>query len=125
MLAELHGSPKQIAWAIKIRTDRMNRWKKSEPVVFDEIESILKNQTSGSWWITHREKEIAGVIPYIEVGSSGMKKDYKSICSIPIYASPDKKVYVPCSDEGVTHRYVGELRDAITGEVVIDPECPF
>jgi hypothetical protein len=126
MFAELQGSPKQISWAIKIRTDRMNRWKKSDAVVFDEIESILNDQTSAAWWITYREKEIAGVLPYLEVGSAGMAKDYKSMRSaVPIYASPDKKVYEPCSDEGMTHRYIGELRDAVTGEIVVDPDCPF
>jgi hypothetical protein len=125
MLAELQGSEKQISWAKRIRTDRMNRWGKSDAVVFEEIVPILNDQTSATWWITHREKEIVGVLPYLEAESKGRAKDYKSMCSIPIYASSDKKVYEPCSDEGMTHRYIGKLRDAVTGEVVDDADCPF
>jgi hypothetical protein len=26
---------------------------------------------------------------------------------------------------GEVHRFVGELKDVVTGKVVVDPECPF
>ena len=123
MLSELQGSPKQIAWALKIRADRMNRWKKSDPIVFKRVEQTLEKETSASWWITYREKELVEVLTYIQGGSTGMAMATPK--SIPLPSNSITKTYVATDDDGGITRYVGELRDAVTGEVVDDPECPF
>jgi hypothetical protein len=123
MLSELQGSPKQIAWALKIRTDGMNCWKKSDPIVFKRVEQTLENETSASWWITYREKELVEVLTYIQGESTG-KALVKPKAS-PLPSPSIMMTYVPTSDDGGITRYVGELRDAVTGEVVDDPKCPF
>ena len=125
MIIALQGSPKQIAWALKIRIELLNRWSKSDPEVFEEIEPVLNNETSAAWWITHKEKEIRAVLPYLKVGSTGNTKEYKSLSSAPKASSPDIKVYETCSHDGIFHRYIGETRDVLTGKVVDNPECPF
>ena len=119
----LAGSPKQIAWGKKIRTERLCRWRKSDPEIFVKVESLLNEETSAAWWITHREKELEEVLPFI--GTGPVKTSIKPKVSSPVSSSlPDyKKDYAACTD-GI-HRYVGELRDMVTGEIVVDPECPF
>ena len=39
--------------------------------------------------------------------------------------STEKKTYVATGDDGGITRYVGELRDVVTGAVVVDLDCPF
>jgi hypothetical protein len=126
MLAELKGSPKQISWALKIRADRLDCWRKFDPVIFQRVESSLDSETSAAWWITFRDKGLVEVLKYVQCGGSpstvkSMVKTKSS--SLPLPAV--KKTYVSTCDDGGITRYVGELRDAVTGEVVIDPECPF
>ena len=117
------GSPKQIAWGKKIRTERLGRWRKSDPEIFMKVESILDDETSAAWWITHREKELEDVLPFIGTGS--VKTSVKPKDSTPVSASlsGNKMNCVAFTNGG--NRYVGELRDMITGEVVVDPDCPF
>jgi hypothetical protein len=64
MLTELEGSPKQISWALRIRTDKLNRWMKTTPEIFKEIESHLKKETKASWWIAHKDEELGGILKY-------------------------------------------------------------
>jgi hypothetical protein len=120
MLPELQGSPKQITWALKIRTDKLNRWMKTAPEIFKEIETNLKKETKASFWIAHKDEELGEILKYIVGGTTKSKGPAAS--SLPS-SSGDMKIYEP-SDDGV-FRYVGELRDATTGEVVVDPGCPF
>ena len=35
------------------------------------------------------------------------------------------KMRTSSGDDGGITRYVGELRDIVTGKVVVDPDCPF
>ena len=127
MLAELQGSEKQISWAKRIRTERMSRWGKSDPIIFQRVESNLNSETSAAWWITYGEKEIGEVLKFIQVGggtSSTGKAMMKPKVS-PLPSSSITKTYIATGDDGGITRYVGELRDEATGRVVVDPECPF
>ena len=121
MLAELQGSEKQISWAKRIKTERMNRWGKSDPIIFNRVENTLEKETSAAWWITYREKEIGEVLKYIQGGGVSSGKPTTS----PLPSSTISKTYVATGDDGGITRYVGELRDTVTGMVVVDPECPF
>jgi len=44
MLPELQGSPKQVSWAKRIRTERLNSWGKPNPEIFKDIETALNNE---------------------------------------------------------------------------------
>ena len=117
------GSPKQIAWGKKIRTERLGRWRKSSPEIFVKVEPILNEETSAAWWITYREKELEEVLPFIGTGS--VKTSVKPKGSLPVSASlPGNKMNCVAFTDG-GNRYTGELRDMVTGEVVVDPDCPF
>ena len=87
-----------------------------------EVESILNDETSASWWITHREKEIGEVLPFM--GGAG-KTTVKPKGSSPVPSSllVKKMSYEACTDGD--NRYVRELKDIVTGKVVVDPNCPF
>lgn len=134
-LPTLTGSEKQIRWAKSIRTDRLSRWKSSDPIVFQRVEPALNSETSASWWITYREKELGEVLKYVQAGggSAGtatVKPSIRKDTSKAPKASPpplsfEKKTYVASGDDGGITRFVGELRDAATGELVVDLECPF
>lgn len=128
MLAELQGSEKQISWAKRIRTERMSRWGKSDPIIFQRVESNLNSETSAAWWITYREKEIGEVLKFIQGGdgtSSTGNAMMKPTTSPALPSSSITKTYIATGDDGGITRYVGELRDSVTGKAVVDPECPF
>lgn len=120
MLPELQGSPKQIVWALRIRIDKLNRWMKADPEIFKEIESHLKKETKASWWIAHKDDELDGILKYI--GGGAVKAKGSTASSLPS-SSSEMKAF-EASEDGL-YRYVGELRDAATGELVVNPECPF
>lgn len=125
MSTELKGSPKQISWAKKIRTDRLSFWKKSDPILFKEVEAALGNETSASWWITYREKSLGDVLPYNVTGGEmrlTMVKPKAVTAPPPTVALSSKDSFSGLED---VHRTVGELRDMVSGKVVVDPECPF
>lgn len=126
MPTELQGSPKQIAWALKIRIERQSRWSKSDPIIFKRVEHTLEKETSAAWWITYRERELGEVLKYIQGGgSSTTGKAMVKPDASPLPSPSIKKTYVAVGDDGGITRYVGELRNAVTGKVVDDPECPF
>jgi len=117
----LKGSEKQVAWAKRIKTERLGQWAKSDPEVFRQVESMLNSEASAAWWITHREKSLSEVISYIVDGGEGK-----------VIAKPRAAKSTPAAAANVTfsglddvHKFVGELRDSSTGELVIDTDCPF
>jgi hypothetical protein len=127
MLAVLQGSEKQVSWAKKIRKDKMDQWKSSDPIVFQRVEPDLHSMTLASWWITYREKSLIEVLMYVQGGGGSGNATVKPKTSIDSTspASFEKKTCIASGDDGGITRYVGELRDAVTGEVVVDAECPF
>jgi hypothetical protein len=120
----LKGSEKQVSWAKRIKTERLSIWKKTDPLVFQEVESNLDNELSASWWITYREKSLSEVIPYIVEGgglperkATAKPKTTKGSSPVPFEES-----YTRLED---TRRFIGELKSVVSGELVVDPECPF
>lgn len=122
----LKGSEKQVSWAKRIKSERLSTWKKSDPSVFNEVEVNLKDELSASWWITHREKSLKEVIPYIAEGG-----EQKAIPKVAKGSSPKcatgsaVATKEPFSGLDDVHRFVGELRDSATRELVVDSGCPF
>jgi hypothetical protein len=120
MLVELQGSDKQIAWALRIRVDKLNKWKKSDPNTFEEIESQLVKESKASYWIAHKDDDLGGILKYLQ--GAGTVKSVSSASSLSP-TTVDRSEYKLASDG--LYKYVGELRDTATGAVVVDPDCPF
>lgn len=121
------GSPKQIAWALKIRMERLDSWRRADPEVFKHVVSSLDHQTSAAWWITHREKSLGEVLRYLQ-GDVPVKAAVKSIpkgtaASLPVSSS--SKLSSHASNNDAVYRFEGETRSILTGDVVVDPACPF
>jgi hypothetical protein len=102
---------------------------KSDPILFNEVESSLKDELSASWWITYREKSLTEVIPYIVVGGEKkaiakpkVAKGSSPNDSTGSTLAPKVSLFSGLDD---VHRFVGELRDRATGELVVDADCPF
>jgi len=53
---KLVGAPKLVAWAAKIRTNRLKVWQETSPEIFTAIESIVLGQKSADWWIANKDK---------------------------------------------------------------------
>lgn len=121
MLPELQGSPKQIAWAIRIRADKLNKWMRADSEIYNAIELQLNKETKASWWIAHKDDEIGGILKYMQGGVT-VKVKAPAASALPSF-SDNEKTYSP-SDDGL-FRYVGELRNEATGEIVVDLDCPF
>jgi hypothetical protein len=124
MLAELKGSPKQIAWAKSIRAERLSRWKTADPIVFKRIEPNLNGETSAKWWIDYRDSDLGAILSNIQGSSSGKVIAKPAVFKTPVQ-STEKKTFIAAGGDGGITRYVGELRDVVTGAVVVDPDCPF
>lgn len=73
-LAQLTGTPKQIAWAESIRRDRISELVRNYPNVDkDRVATVLNHKTSASWWIDNRHHDIR-VMTWIirkEIGEIG------------------------------------------------------
>ena len=128
MLPALEGSEKQIAWGERIRLDRLNRWKKADPLRFNEIKTDLFNLIAASHWIANKDKELEQVLPFI----AGEK--WRDKCSKPEGSMPNGSSHVDSTSGNIKtfeactdglHRHIGELRDIRTGEPVVCSECPF
>jgi hypothetical protein len=117
----LKGSEKQVSWAKRIKAEKLGQWAKSDPEVFRQVEPMLNGEASAAWWITHREKSLTEVIPYIvDGGERETVARPKAAKSTPAAAA--NMTFSGLDD---VHRFVGELRDSTTGELVVDTDCPF
>lgn len=119
MLVALQGSEKQIAWALRIRSDKLNKWKKSDMDTFKDIETQLVKESKASWWIAHKDDDLSRILKYIQGGA------VKSVdSSSSLSPSTVDRIEYKLAADGL-YKYVRELRDTATGAVVVDPECPF
>lgn len=69
-LPDLQGSPKQVAWAEKIRDQKLRaiheewaEWPKSDPAKRAKIEEVMakvEQENTARWWIDHREEDLFG-----------------------------------------------------------------
>ena len=116
MLSALEGTEKQIKWATAIRKEMTETWKRSDPQAFMTLG--IEKETKASWWIANRQHHlIGGVLRLHNV------KPKESSGSAASSFSSDKVIYEMCADG--RSRYTGELRDLVTGKVVVDLDCPF
>ena len=67
-LPELKGSPKQVAWAAKIRKDRFKVWAVSSPEMFKDVGSKLSALTDAGWWISYKDQDISTVLKHFTDG---------------------------------------------------------
>jgi hypothetical protein len=67
-LPDLKGSPKQVNWASKIRSERLKVWLESSSERFGEIEESLATMTDAGWWISYKDKDINTVYNHLHQG---------------------------------------------------------
>jgi hypothetical protein len=119
MLPELHGSPKQVSWAKRIRTERLASWQNADLQTFKEAESVLQEESSAAWWITVRDRGLEEVLKHIGQGSSPRQKSEVKP------AAPAAAKFSKSFSNDEVYRFVGDTRSLATGELVVDPLCPF
>jgi len=118
MFPVLEGSEKQIRWATSIRKEMTEVWKRSDSEAYEALG--LENETKASWWIANRQHVlIDGALRPHNVNGAASVKGYSPALS----PTESEKTYEACPDGGCIH--IGGLRNMLTGELVVDPECPF
>jgi hypothetical protein len=58
----LTGTPEQIAQALRIRPERIYRWRRANYTIFNAIQKMLHGKTLAAWWIKHKDSEIESII---------------------------------------------------------------
>lgn len=89
---KLTGAPRQVAWAEKVRKDRLKVWQETSPETFKAVESILLQETRADWWISYKDKGLEVVCRHLlsgnlqrpgvvrkQVDGPGKKKDVKKV----------------------------------------------
>jgi len=66
---KLVGAPKIVAWAEKVRKDRLKVWQETSPEIFQAIESIVTRETRADWWIAYKDKGLDTVCKHILGGN--------------------------------------------------------
>ncbi|HEY6871634.1 MAG TPA: hypothetical protein VI298_02785 [Geobacteraceae bacterium] len=62
---KLAGAPKQVAWAEKVRKDRLKVWQETSPEIFKAIEPIVTRETRADWWIAYKDKGLDVVCKHL------------------------------------------------------------
>lgn len=147
-LPELKGSPKQVTWAMRIRTDRLRVWRETSPERLEEIAEIAAAVTDAGWWISYREKEFATVCNHLSEGidlqkiqrdrwrKEEKKQEQNDRAAAMRYLRTEAAqeaergqgpgtVTSGRADEGRLLKREGPARDIRTGEISRDPDVPF
>ena len=151
-LPELKGSPKQTAWASRIRKDRLKVWGVSSSEMFKDIENKLVTMTDAGWWISYKDKAIDTVFNHFVDGidlnkiqrdeweKKQKKHDQKDSAGVRAYLkkelekeSQGKKITIKsdfevalCGSNGDgLMRWESQAIDTRTGQVCSDSNCPF
>jgi hypothetical protein len=66
---KLTGAPKQVAWAEKVRKDRLKVWRETSPEIFAAIESIVTREGRADWWIAYKDKGLDVVCKHLLGGN--------------------------------------------------------
>ncbi len=66
---KLTGAPKLVAWAEKIRVNRLKVWQETSPEVFTAIEAFVTRETSADWWIANKDKGLEVVCKLLLSGN--------------------------------------------------------
>ena len=148
-LPALQGSPKQVQWASRIRTERLRVWLESSPERFGEIEATLATMTDAGWWISYRDKDITAVCNHLHQGidlqkiqrdqwrKQEKKQEQKESSEVRAYLKKEMKkeaerkkgsvsglTKVGSLDDGLM-KWEGPALDTRTGELSRDPNVPF
>lgn len=137
-LPELVGSDKQVAWAEKIRNNRLKVWQESDPEAFEVTQAILFKEDQAAWWITYRERSLNEVIKHITYGvkwknlkekkHKEQKKQKapveKTAPTVPMEVVESADSFKKIETDTGFH-LIGPTRDMLTGEVVEDDSLPF
>ena len=136
-LAKLSGSEKQIAWAERIRKDRLTVWQESDPEEFEVVKMELLQQDSSAWWITYRDRSLEEVIKHITYGvkwqslkdkKTPAKKDAPRSClgdAPSVRMVPTRGADCTRIETASGFQLIGPTKDIVTGEVVEDDSLPF
>ena len=148
-LPELKGSPKQVNWATKIRSERLKLWVVSSPEWFGEIEETLATITDAGWWISYKDKDINTVYHHVHQGidlqkihreewlKQEKKQEQKDSSDVRAYLKKElaketgsKKgnvstLLVNCSNGEGLMKWESSAIDTLTGKVSTDPDLPF
>jgi hypothetical protein len=62
---KLTGAPRQVAWAEKVRQDRLKVWQETSPEIFTAIEPLLTREKRADWWIAHKDKGLDVVCKHL------------------------------------------------------------
>ena len=148
-LPALQGSPKQVQWASRIRTERLRVWLESSPERFGEIEATLATMTDAGWWISYRDKDIHTVNNHVHQGidlqkiqrdqwrNQEKKQERKERSEARAYLKEELKKEAENKHGNVSSsslrgsleegfmKWESPARDTRTGEVVRDPDLPF
>ena len=139
-LAKLSGSEKQIAWAERIRKDRLTVWQESDPEEFEVVKMELLQQDSSAWWITYRDRSLEEVIKHITYGVKWQALKEKKTPGKKAASSPTQRdaLSVPMNPMTATtgadcirietptgFQLIGPTKNILTGEVVEDDSLPF
>ena len=126
-LTELKGTEKQVNWAKAIRKDRLKVWQAADSDSFKNVELMLTQQNTASWWITSKDKSLGQVCSHLQAGAKPTTQGKKAAPGVPLTAGM-KKVDHEVWETVVTasgFMRSGPTRDMVTGEVVEDATLPF
>jgi hypothetical protein len=148
-LPDLNGSPKQVNWATKIRTERLKIWLESSPERFKEIEEALTRLTDAGWWISYKDKDINTVYNHLLQGIDLQKnhrdewrkqekrQEQKDSSEVRSYLKKElakesvdrngnvSTLTVKGSNGDGLMKWESPAIDTRTGEVSSDPNLPF
>ena len=65
----LTGAPKLVAWAEKVRKDRLKVWRETSPEIFAAIEAIVTREVRADWWIAYKDKGLDVVCKHLLGGN--------------------------------------------------------
>lgn len=141
-MQDLQGTEKQVSWAVKIRKDRLERWRREAggDASILALLQVLEAETRSSWWISYKDADLETVLRHNRGGYDKSKEDMKKFLGTKNEAPPKKEIQPvrqvqgPKQEaapavvtKGTTPRMtVGPTRNIITGEIVEnDPDLPF
>jgi hypothetical protein len=145
-LPDLKGSPKQVNWASKIRTERIKVWSESSSERFGEIEESLATLTDAGWWISYKDKDINTVYNHLHQGvdlqkihreewlKQEKKQEQKDSSEVRSYLKKElakessgdtTKLPLKVSTGEGLMKWEGQAIDTRTGEVSSDSSLPF
>ena len=148
-LPVLKGSPKQVQWATKIRTECFRVWREASPQRFGEIEEAVAAMREAGWWISYRDKDITTVYNHLSEGidlqkiqrdewrKQEKKQELQESAEARRYLKKELQkeaggresavsgLTLRNSSDDILMKWEGQALDMRTGEPSRDPDLPF